>query len=131
MQPLDLVFFFIADLLCTSICVCAWLLLTLKMKRRTKVTHQFQRIPSSNRLNHLCKVRNYLEYHRPSNSKIAINIFIPAKFFLFAVVACSSYCYHCETFFSRLHFKLICKQFIIFDSIRSIFLNKKSFKCLS
>ena len=76
------IWFFLLLIFCVRLCVCAWLLLTLKMKRRTKGTHQFQRIPSSNRLNHLCKVRNYLEYHYPAIAKLQSTFLYRPSFLL-------------------------------------------------
>lgn len=46
---------------------------------------QYQRIPSSNRLNHLCKVRNYLEIHINTTES-------QSTFFIYSIPFCVCVC---------------------------------------
>lgn len=46
---------------------------------------QYQRIPSSNRLNHLCKVRNYLEIHINTTES-------QSTFFIYSIPFCVCLC---------------------------------------
>lgn len=77
----------------------------LKTKRRPqkKAANSIQRIPSSNRLNHLCKVRNYLGIHQLAKLQSTLAFFPSLSLFSCDSSIANSYCCGKCVFFLRFH----------------------------